>query len=124
MFQVPIDEDPEAAKVVSPADPYRAGGQAEEDGCHRQPDGLHHQRPEQDERQPGAGEAPEIPTEDVGHPCVVSNRKQRTVHRIRIGPPQLDPAAWAAFCGWRFGASRMAGAAQQEWRSCPFCPTV
>ena len=55
----------------------------------------------------------------------VANTATKVVHAVAVGPAQSEVMAeWHTFCGWRFGASRTAGAAQQGWRPCPYCPTL
>ena len=55
----------------------------------------------------------------------VANTATKVVHAVAVGPAQSEVMAeWHTFCGWRFGASRTAGVAQQGWRPCPYCPTL
>ena len=51
---------------------------------------------------------------------VVGNRKRRKNHVVTIGPPS-DPARWNTHCGWKFGRSKDAVAADPAYRRCDRC---
>ena len=68
-------------------------------------------------------EAPEPPAPEGGNPKEVSHvrRGRYRRHAIQVGPPELNPARWTTFCGWRFGVSGASRAASAEHPWCLRC---
>ena len=64
-----------------------------------------------------AGGGPGSPTQ----PTQVSNSKRKRRHLIVCGPPCLDPSAWVAACGWRFGRSDWAVPVNPAQDRCGVC---